>query len=74
MNFSTNRRFSLRATRCRITSVSVVDWQMAPFLISQSRKVSALVRLPLWASAKPPESRSTKSGCTLRMIGSPQVE
>ena len=36
--------------------------------------VRALVRLPLWPRAKPPESRSTNSGCTLRSTGSPQVE
>ena len=38
------------------------------------RKVSALVRLPLWASAKPPESSSANKGWTLRKIVSPVVE
>ena len=42
------------ATRCRITSVSVVDCIMAPLRTSSRRKVSPLVRLPLWPTAKPP--------------------
>ena len=33
-------------------SVSEVDWQMAPEEISSRRSVSALVRLPLWASGE----------------------
>ena len=33
-----------------MTSVSEVDWQMAPDEISSRRSVSALVRLPLWAT------------------------
>ena len=33
-----------------MTSVSEVDWQMAPEEISSRRSVRALVRLPLWAT------------------------
>ena len=33
-----------------MTSVSEVDWQMAPEEMSSRRSVSALVRLPLWAT------------------------
>ena len=52
-----------------MTSVSEVDWQMAPEEMSSWRSVSALVRLPLWATAKPPVSMSANSGCTLRSDG-----
>ena len=64
----------LRATRWTITSVSVVDWQIAPSRIRLRRRVRPLVRLPLWATAKPPPSSSAKSGCTLRSTVSPVVE
>jgi hypothetical protein len=47
---------------------------MAPEEMSSRRSVSALVRLPLWASAKPPVSRSANSGWTLRRMVSPVVE
>ena len=57
-----------------MTSVSEVDWQMAPEEMRSWRSVSALVRLPLWATAKPPVSRSANSGCTLRRTASPVVE
>src|SRR4026207_1962899 len=65
------RRRCERAIRCRITSVSEVDWQMAPEEMRSRLSVSALVRLPLWASAKPPVSRSANSGCTLRRAVAP---
>ncbi len=55
---STMRRFFERESRCRMTSVSEVEGKMAPVLISSSRSVRALVRLPLWATAKPPVSMS----------------
>ena len=47
---------------CRNTSVSDVDWKIAPSLTNCSRMARALVRLPLWAMAKPPEDKSAKSG------------
>ncbi len=68
------RGFLERARRWRITSVSVVDWQIAPSRINSRRSVSPLVRLPLCATAKPPASSSAKSGWTLRIIVSPVVE
>ena len=44
-----------RATRCRITSVSVVDCMMAPSRDQlRAASVRPLVRLPLWPTAKPP--------------------
>ena len=55
-----------------MTSVSEVDWQMAPEEMSSWRSVRAFVRLPLWATAKPPVSISANSGCTLRRTGSPR--
>ena len=54
MKRSTKRSRGERATRCRMTSVSEVDWQIAPLRISSRRSVRPLVRLPLWATAKPP--------------------
>jgi hypothetical protein len=57
-----------------MTSVSVVDWNRQPRRTSSRRRWRALVRLPLWPSAKPPDSKSANSGCTLRIIGSPWVE
>ena len=38
-----------RAIRCRITSVSVVDWKIEPSLSSSSLSLFAFVKLPLWA-------------------------
>ena len=73
-NLSTIRARLERATRCRITSVSEVDWQIAPCSISSRRSVSPLVRLPLWPTAKPPEASSANSGWTLRRMVSPVVE
>ena len=55
MKRSTKRLRLLRATRCRITSVSVVDCIMAPSATSWRRNASPLVRLPLWPMAKPPQ-------------------
>ena len=66
--------FRERATRWRITSVSEVDWQMAPSRMRSRRSVRPLVRLPLWATAKPPPSSSANSGWTLRRMVSPVVE
>ena len=63
-----------RATRCRITSVSLVDCMIAPSRTSWRRSVRPLVRLPLWPTAKPPPSSSQNSGCTLRRMVSPVVE
>jgi hypothetical protein len=57
-----------------MTSVSVVDWQMAPSRMRLRRSVRPFVRLPLWATAKPPPSSSAKRGCTLRRTVSPVVE
>ena len=67
MKRSTKRAFRERAIRWRITSESEVDWKIAPSPTSCSRRVRKLVRLPLWASATPPASRSANIGWTLRM-------
>lgn len=64
----------LCAIRWRITSVSEVDWQMAPAFTSSRRSVSALVKFPLWATASPPASSSANSGWTFRRMVSPVVE
>src|SRR5271154_4901822 len=47
-----------RAASNSTTSVSLVDWQIAPPRMSSRRSVSPLVRLPLWATARPPASSS----------------
>ena len=62
-----------RAASIRMTSVSEVDWQIAPERISSRRSVSPFVRLPLCATARPPASSSANSGCTLRRIVAPVV-
>ena len=62
------------AIRWRITSVSEVDWKIEPRRWSWSCRVSALVRLPLWATAKPPPENSANSGWMLRSIEPPWVE
>jgi hypothetical protein len=67
MKRSTIRAFRERAIRWRITSLSEVDWKIAPVATSCSRRVRKLVRLPLWAMATPPASRSANIGWTLRM-------
>src|SRR3989442_1667533 len=41
------RRLALRATRCTITSVSLVVWKIEPRCSSLRRHSPALVRLPL---------------------------
>ncbi len=62
------------ATRWMITSESEVDWKMWPSETSRSRRVRKLVRLPLWAMATPPASRSANIGWTLRSTLAPAVE
>ncbi|MNL28839.1 hypothetical protein D3C87_1505030 [compost metagenome] len=63
-----------RAIRCSTTSLSEVDWQMAPVAMIWRRSVRPLVKLPLWAMAIPPTSSSANRGCTLRSATSPVVE
>jgi hypothetical protein len=55
-----------RAIRWMMHSVSEPDWKIEPRPINSSRRLSALVRLPLWAMAQPPMANSAKSGCTSR--------
>ena len=54
MKRSTMRVRRERAVSSSTTSVSEVDWQIAPSRISSRRSVRPLVRLPLWATARPP--------------------
>ena len=60
MKRSMKRLRLARATRCRITSVSLVDCMIAPSRTSCRRSVRPLVRLPLWPTAKPPPSSSAE--------------
>ena len=64
----------LRAIRWMITSVSLVDWNSEPAFTSRWRSCIALVRLPLWPTASPPNAKSANSGCTLRSMLAPVVE
>src|SRR5512134_228489 len=60
--------------RCTITSVSIEDWKMEPET-SSSRLISwALTRLPLWATAMEPDSKSTTTGWAFFSSELPVVE
>ena len=55
--------------------MSVVDWQIAPPRINSRLKVSPLVRLPLWATARVLGLEFKPiAGWTLRNAVSPVVE
>jgi hypothetical protein len=57
-----------------MTSVSEVDWKIEPRRLRSRLSRIAFEMLPLWATAKPPEASSAKSGWTLRSAVSPLVE
>jgi hypothetical protein len=57
-----------------MTSVSEVDWKIEPRRLRSRLTRMALEMLPLWATAKPPEASSAKSGWTLLSAVSPVVE
>src|ERR1043166_9644945 len=63
-----------RATRCRITSVSLEAWKMEPSRSSSRRSSKALVMFPLWATAMRPLLQATENGCALSRTVSPAVE
>ena len=44
--------FMYLATRCMMTSLSMVVWKMVPWFSSSSRRLMVLTRLPLWARAR----------------------
>ena len=44
-------------------SVSDDDWNRLPVSTSDDRRRAALVRLPLWARAKPPKANTDEKGC-----------
>ncbi len=60
-------RWSERAIRWMMHSLSEEDWKIEPRSISSRRSASALVMLPLWAIAAPPIENSPKKGCTSRI-------
>ena len=64
----------LRAIRWMITSVSLVDWNSEPASTRRRRSSMALVRLPLCATASPPNAKSANRGWTLRIMLAPVVE
>ncbi len=70
---STTVEYRLMAIRWMNTSLSVVLWNRQPRRTSWWCSACALVRLPLCATAKPPNSKSAYSGCTLRRMVSPVV-
>ena len=63
-----------RAIRCTITSVSLVVWKIEPGCSSCARISSALMMLPLCASAILPLLHSTMMGCAFSSAESPVVE
>ena len=63
-----------RAISCRNTSVSDVDWKIAPLFTNSFLKVRAFVKFPLCAIANPPTERSANKGWTFLRAGSPVVE
>ena len=57
-----------------MTSVSELDWKIAPVRSISLRSVSALVRLPLWAMAIGPRANVAVIGWALRRFEEPAVE
>ena len=60
--------------RWRITSVSDVDWKMAPSASSSARSASALTRLPLCPSAIGAREIEALMGWAFRSVEEPAVE
>ena len=57
-----------------MTSVSECDWKMAPSRSMSVRRVSAFVRLPLWAMAMGPRAVLAVIGWAFRAFDPPAVE
>ena len=57
-----------------MTSVSEVDWKIAPWRTSSSRSSLALTRLPLWPIPNGPCEQSTSIGWAFSMRLDPAVE
>jgi hypothetical protein len=57
-----------------MTSVSELDWKMAPSRSISRRRASAFVRLPLWAMAIGPRAVLAVMGWALRSREEPAVE
>ena len=55
-------------------SESLVVWNITPSSVSISRKLSALTKFPLWASAISPSLHEAARGCALLTLPSPAVE
>ncbi len=60
--------------RCTMTSLSMVEAKIDPSASSAPRSSTALVMLPLCASAMCPPRKRTKTGCALSMVLVPAVE
>ena len=58
-----------RAIRWMMHSVSEPDWKIEPRSISSSRRLSALVRLPLCAMAQPPMANSANKRLHVADLG-----
>ncbi len=63
-----------RASKCTITSVSLVVWKMEPCASSRLRNTPAFTRLPLCASAIMPLFDCTMIGWAFNRAESPDVE
>ena len=57
-----------------MTSVSIEDWKMEPETSSSRLSSWAFTRLPLWAMAMEPDSKSTTSGWAFFSSELPVVE
>jgi hypothetical protein len=64
-------RWSERAMRWMMHSLSEEDWKIDPRSISSRRSALAFVMLPLCAMAAPPAENSPKNGCTSRICVAP---
>jgi hypothetical protein len=71
---SSIRSFLERAMRWTMTSVSIEDWKMEPEISSSRLSSWAFTRLPLWAMAMEPDSKSTTSGWAFFSSELPVVE
>jgi hypothetical protein len=63
-----------RASRCTNTSESIVPWKIEPWPSSSARIASALVRLPLWATAICERPVLAMKGCAFCRLLAPAVE
>ena len=62
-----------RRIRCMSTSVSEFEWKIAPSSSRLRRRLTQLVRLPLWHSATSPSWKRKMNGWMLSVVPEPAV-